>query len=131
MTGPGFAAGSARDVMWKRVSVLAPVSRVRSTMTMPFSPGQSWRLRKPAHVMDAGGFAGPDTPVTAVGASVLAEGGIFEIIGFLFIHAECDVRAQRALTGLQGEDVIGASVDQLVGDHLAGDLAAFSPWHRW
>ena len=95
---------------------------------MPFSPGQSWRLRKPAHVMDAGGFAGPGTPVTAVGASALAEGGIFEIIGFLFIHEECDVRAQRALTGLQGEDVIGAPVDQLVvdqlvGDQLVGDLA--------
>ena len=85
---------------------------------MPFSPGQSWRLRKPAHVMDDGGFAGPGTPVTAVDASVLAEGGIFEIIGFLFIHEECDVRAQRALIGLQGEDVIGASID-----HLAGDLA--------
>jgi len=80
--------------------------------------------------MDDGGFAGPGTPVIAVDAFVLADGGVFAIIGFLPVDEEINIVAQRALIGLQGEDVIGASVGTLRGAPC-GRSCAGSPWHRW
>ena len=60
--------------------------------------------------MDGGGSAGFDAAVIAIDAVVLADGGVLEVIGFLFVYEKLDVVAQRALIAFQGEDIDGVTV---------------------
>ena len=82
-------------------------------------------LLKPFDVMDGGGSAGFDAAVIAIDAVVLADGGVLEVIGFLFVYEKLDVVAQRALITFQGEDIVG-----LLFDHLgAGAYSARALLH--
>ena len=85
--------------------------------------------------MDDGGRPGLDTAMIAIDSFVPTDGGIFEIIGFLLGHEEFDIFAQRALITLQGQDIIGFLVHDLLGDgtlathRVDGDDGAFDVHH--
>ena len=78
-------------------------------------------LLQPGDVVDDGDVAGFDPAVVAVDGPVGADRGVGETPLFLLVCEQLDVVAQRALVALQGQDVVGLLVDDLLGD---GALAA-------
>ena len=78
-------------------------------------------LLQPADVVDDGDVACLDTPMVAIDGLVAGDGRVAKIIGFLLSHEQIDIVSERSLVALEGKDVIGLFVDDLLGD---GPLAA-------
>lgn len=62
-----------------------------------------------------------DAAMVGVDGGVMIEAGVGEVAGELFLEEQLNVAVQGPLIGLQGQHVIGALVDNLLGD---GRLAA-------
>src|SRR5690606_20174780 len=73
-------------------------------------------MAEPADVMEDGGAAGLDAAMIGIDRLVLTDRGILEFSGFLLPGEELDIVTKGALVALQGEHVIGSSVDDLPGD---------------
>jgi len=76
--------------------------------------GPIMALLQPVDIVGDGDVAGLDAPVIAIGGLMVGAGGVFEIIGFLLVGEQFDIVAQRALVTLQGEDVVGLLVHDLL-----------------
>ncbi|KUM24469.1 hypothetical protein AU467_30215 [Mesorhizobium loti] len=67
-----------------------------------------------------------DTSVIPIDGAGVADGGVFEVAGFLLAHEEFDIIAQRALIALEGRRCSRPSCPDLLGD---GALPR--RWSRW
>ena len=78
-------------------------------------------LLQPGDIVDDGDVSGLDASVIAIDGLMATDGGVLEILGFLLGEEQIDILPKRTLITLQGQDVIGFLVDDLLGD---GALAA-------
>ena len=77
-------------------------------------------LLEPGDIVDDSDRPGLDAAVITIDRLVFADSGILEVAGLLLGREEFDILSQRALITLQGQNVVGLLVDDLVG--LVGDL---------
>ncbi len=83
--------------------------------------GPAVAVLEPCDVVDDGDGAGLDAAVIAIVRGAAADRGIPEIVGYLLGGEALDVLAQSALIAFEGEDVVGAPLEDLARD---GALAA-------
>ena len=79
-------------------------------------------LLEPGDILDHRRCSRLDAAMVAIDASVLADLGVLEALGFLFLDEELDIFVQACLVGLEREQVIALLVDDFLGDlALAAD----------
>src|SRR5882724_13081074 len=79
-----------------------------------FQAGPIVAVLQPGDVVNDGGGSGLDAAVIAVDCLIAADLGVLEPLGLLLGHEDLDILAERALVALQGQDVIGFLVDDLL-----------------